>query len=313
MKPGEVVRLTKETAQSLIERDKADMQLILRKHGAKTWDFESDWNRELTPYEYAIESLDSLTPDELIFIHEYVIGEDAAPSAVTRGAEIWGDSPARGFISHHHSQGRLAGSLREVMITRYGIDAFVAHENIDTSFRWRDSIRAGLDTCHFLVALLDDQFHSSQWCDQEVGWAFGRNIPVIPVRTSPADIRRDGFLEEVQDCSLAPQLGKGEYFLAHEVLQTIVRDSRTREVGVEALIEALVNSYSFDQTRRLWGLISELPYLETNNIRRLEFAVETNSQVYQANVNGRDLSILVSELASKFAPKATSWPEVAPF
>lgn len=308
MKPGERIRLIKEAGEALAYRGKTDLQLILRVHGAETWDYESDWPQSTDEYEYVIGRLESLEDERLIQVHEYVLGEDAAPRVPDASTAIWGSSPVRIFISHHHEDAQFAGALRDLLKGRFGIDAFVAHDDIDPSAKWRESIRRALDSCHFLVALLHDSFHMSQWCDQEVGWAMGRGIPVMPVRRLPFNgERHDGFLEEHQECLVDPTRGGNEFFLANEILMALLRDARTHDVGVQALVEALVNSFSFDQTRRLWPLIAQEPYLRPENLRRLEYAVETNSQVYDANASGQMVPDLVRQLVQKFEPTQASW------
>jgi hypothetical protein len=83
------------------------------------------------------------------------------------------------FISHLYERRDFAAQL-QLCLRRYGIESFVAHNDIEPSKAWRDEIKAALASCHAFVALLHDDFHKSQWCDQEVGWALARNIPLFP-------------------------------------------------------------------------------------------------------------------------------------
>ena len=43
-------------------------------------------------------------------------------------------------------------------------------------------IETALATCDALVALLLENFHASNWTDQEIGFAMGRGVPVYSVR-----------------------------------------------------------------------------------------------------------------------------------
>ena len=63
-------------------------------------------------------------------------------------------------------------------------------------------------------------------------------------------------------------------------------DPRTRDAGIKSLVEAFVNSWSYDTTRFLWVMIANVDTFESAQLRRLEYAVETNNQVYDANVDG---------------------------
>lgn len=131
-----------------------------------------------------------------------------------------------------------------------------------------------------MVAILHPEFHDSQWCDQEVGWVMGRGIPIMPVRLGPAPHRRDGFLEEYQDCVVDLDKQAPKHWLSHRIFQAVLRDPKTHRIGVKALAEAFVNSSSFAQTDLLWELIEAEARWETEQLRRLEYAVETNSQIY---------------------------------
>jgi hypothetical protein len=64
----------------------------------------------------------------------------------------------------------------------YGVDGFVAHTTIEPTSEWIDVIQLALRTCHAMVAMLTDDFATSRWCDQEVGFCVGRGILIVPVR-----------------------------------------------------------------------------------------------------------------------------------
>jgi hypothetical protein len=63
----------------------------------------------------------------------------------------------------------------------YGIDSFVAHEDIVGGAEWLQQIRIALHSCDALVGILHEGFRESPWCDQEVGIVLGREKPVIPL------------------------------------------------------------------------------------------------------------------------------------
>jgi len=127
----------------------------------------------------------------------------------------------------------------------------------------------------------------------------------MPVRIGKPSARNDGFLEEYQDCVLGPVKPANEWYLAERVFRAVLGDSRTHTVGIKALAEAFVNSWSFYQTRALWDLIAAEPLWESQELRRLEYAVSTNRQVYDANHNGALVPELVKELVAKFEPIAS--------
>jgi hypothetical protein len=83
-------------------------------------------------------------------------------------------SARQGVFSHVHTNRHFVGQVKRRLAERHGMDAFVAHDDIDPSKHWREVIKTGLSTCDMFVVFLDPGFHESQWCDQEVGWALAR-------------------------------------------------------------------------------------------------------------------------------------------
>lgn len=77
-------------------------------------------------------------------------------------------------------KGRM--SAMKSALTSWGISSFVAHEDIQASREWRDEVEAGLETMQVMVAVVQPGFKESDWCAQEVGYALGRKIDIIPVR-----------------------------------------------------------------------------------------------------------------------------------
>ena len=71
----------------------------------------------------------------------------------------------------------LAGKL-----DHSGFACFVAHDDIEPSRAWQQTIETALDTCDVLVAYVTQDFSTSNWTDQEVGWALGRGRLIVPIR-----------------------------------------------------------------------------------------------------------------------------------
>ena len=185
-------------------------------------------------------------------------------------------------------------------LAKFGITAFVAHNDITPSKQWREVIKAGLRSCHMMVAILHDDFHKSQWCDQEVGWALGRGIPIATLcRTLEFERGIDGFLEEVQDVQLDPSNGTGEWRAAQEIFRAAIRSVKPPEPVRRALAEALIASPNFDNSRNLRPAVQRQDQWEQASLDRLKCAVQTNRQVYEAVVTERTLPDLISELVEQ--------------
>lgn len=307
MKPGERIPLINGLVDSLLPRPLTEAQLILDQFGVQTW--QPNASDSTTVRAYFVERVKNEPDDNLEALHAYIVGEDANPSLVPTEAHPWGEKPVRVFLSHKWEDAQFVSGVKDVL-EKYGISAFVAHNDIEPTRQWREVIKAGLRTCHMMVAVLHPDFHKSQWCDQEVGWALGRGIPVATVRRDVTDVDRglDGFLEEVQDIGLDPSKGTGEWRAAQEIFRAAIRTVRPASLARSTLAEAFVTSFNFDNSRNLWSAISRQDQWDEPQLRRLEYAVETNRQVYDANLDGTSLADLVKDLLVRFDPAP-----VAPF
>lgn len=301
MKPGERIKLIEEAADSLASRPVHRIQLALRQFGIKVYNFEDNYGAPDVEA-YCTEQLGEADDESLRAIHEYLLGDDAGVTVRSSEGSPWGTAPTKVFISHIYAHRHLAGETKANLAQWFGIDAFVAHDDIHPSKTWREVIKEGLRTCDYFVAMLDDGYHASQWCDQEAGWA--RGIPILPVRPRGFDrsTARDGWLEEHQDVSLDQARGNDAYWLAGRVFDGVLGHAATHDAGVQSLAEAFVTSPNFDFTRNLWARIERETTIPFEQLRRLEYAVQTNRQVYEAVVGGAVVPDLVRQLVEKHEP-----------
>lgn len=106
----------------------------------------------------------------------------------------WRNGYFRMFISHITSRKKQASNLKNAL-EEFGITSFVAHEDINPTKEWQKEIQKALNSMDCMSAMLYDGFHQSNWCDQEVGIALGRNVTVLPLLP---DGDPYGFLGEFQ-------------------------------------------------------------------------------------------------------------------
>ena len=90
-------------------------------------------------------------------------------------------------------------------LANYGIASFVAHKDIEPMWEWELEIRRALFSMDFLIALLTEEFSNSNWTDQEIGVAYGRRIPIIPIR-----IGKDRKWTKTQSMKAIPVSGVSE-------------------------------------------------------------------------------------------------------
>ncbi len=111
---------------------------------------------------------------------------------------IWGPEGYYRVFLTHKAEAKKETAILKTQLKVYGISAFVAHEDIEPTKEWQTEIENALHSMDALVALLTDNFHDSNWTDQEVGFAFGRNVPIVPIKMGKDPY---GFMGKFQACS----------------------------------------------------------------------------------------------------------------
>ena len=119
------------------------------------------------------------------------------------------------------------------------------------------------------MALLTKEFHESDWTDQEVGYALGRGVPVVPVKRG-----RDpyGFIGKFQALSCrwddAPL----------QLVKLLIKQPRL----LDCYIAALPNCHSFDEGNSLSQLLPHIEELSTGQIDLLVAAYNKHRQLRES-------------------------------
>lgn len=187
-------------------------------------------------------------------------------------ARIWEPDTLHLFLSHVSAHKEHVGEMKAAL-RRYGISAFVAHEDIEPNLEWQNEIELALGSMHALCALLTPEFHGSNWTDQEVGFALGRSVPVISVRLGMDPY---GFIGKNQGLrgkldSPAP--------LALSISEILLREARTKIVMRDALVGGLVQAKSFATAKQVATMLTTVTGFSAGQLERLTTACQENPQV----------------------------------
>lgn len=164
-------------------------------------------------------------------------------------------------------------SKLRVELERLGISAFVAHEDIEPTKEWQTEIESALATMDGLIALLAPGFKESSWCDQEIGVAIGRKLPIVSVRQG---LDPYGFIGKYQALQ---GVGKDHRVLAHELYELFMQNPTIGPKITSTLVKMLSESFSFDESKRLIGLIEKSMHLTSKHIALMQESLEKNGQV----------------------------------
>lgn len=281
MQPGDRIDIIRRVATRLgSENDWAVIDLILEQFDLPTRRTWSD-----TKDSYVIDCLKDAHDDLLLAIDQYLMGH-SPPSD-----EPWEDNGFRLFLTHVASRKQVAHELKSYLRI-YGVDAFVAHDDIQAGKDWQIVIESALRSCDALAGLLHEGFRESEWCDQEVGVAFGRGVPIVPIRF---DLLPYGFFGSVQAINNASDLQTRE--LGYRLVLILLKDKRTAGKLTESIVCALADATSFKQANLLSQMLNEeAPLISSDQAQRLREAEKENDQLQGAWRFDRHLSDIESRI-----------------
>lgn len=216
---------------------------------------------------------------------------------------VWTPDRIRVFVSHTSAHRAEIGAIARGL-DGFAFSCFVAHDAIEPSRSWQDVIELALRTCDVLIAYVSPDFNESRWCDQEVGWALGREIVVIPLKAGADPYGFFGSYQALRlDATKPTAPGRDAVAIARAVAIAVFSEQRPGAGRLipkmaDLVLEAFCRSGSFDSARRRWELLKLIPpssWTEAH-FAGLEKAVQDNSQI-------RDCVIEVSPRQHRPAPE----------
>ena len=281
MEPGTRVDTIMRVAASLEARGGwTEIDLILSEFGYPT---DETWYGDTSSH--VIELLQYGDTDALVALDAYLKGP------TRQREEPWEDEHFRLFLTHVATRKQAAYDLKSCL-ARYGVDAFVAHADIEPGKEWRLVIESALFSCDALAGLLHDGFRESPWCDQEIGIALGRGIPVVPIQF---DFPPYGFFGSVQ--AVNNGVNQAPATLAHNLVRVLLKQHITAMTLVGAIVLRLSRATSIQQANTLSQLLAdEAPPLSRDQAGQLRHAQERNSELREAVDFDRHLSSIEAKI-----------------
>ena len=247
---------------------------IFAANEAKIAEIETDLGAKLTALSRGSPGRQLTAATIIPLTSQSVVGPSSKPvDAVVK--HIWKDGYFRLFISHVSAH-KLAVAKLKNELEPWGISAFVAHQDIKPSLEWQSEIELALSSMHALAALLTPDFHSSNWTDQEVGYALGKGTLVVPVQLGVVPY---GFIGKVQGLSGSLEI-PGQ--LANLVANTLRSHAATRREMRRASITAFVAAQSFANAIALSKIIAVMTDFTDEERAVIKRACEENRQIYNA-------------------------------
>ena len=180
------------------------------------------------------------------------------------------------FVSYSHMD-REFGRQAKALLGEVGIDAFLAHEDLETSEQWQERILSELRCCDLFVPLLSKNFLDSQWAPQEAGFIASRpEVVIAPLsidETTPF-----GFLSHVQSSPIRGNV------ITRELLVVPLAKWFPRTI-LPGLIRIAGKTRSFRYAERTIGALEPyFPLFTAEEAQAMAEASVRNSQIWSASL-----------------------------
>lgn len=191
---------------------------------------------------------------------------------------FWTPGHLRMFISHRDAHKVPARGLADALKS-YGISAFVAHDTIEPMTTWQHEIEKGLETMEVMLAFVTDDFHDSVWTNQEVGYALGKGVPIIPVKFERKD--PNGFIgpkQALKGCHL-DDVEKAAPAIYKLLVERLGQKGRLQQT----LVSAFASSPDWDAAReRFDRMNNSVSTLSNDDVSQIQTAYSSNESLHGA-------------------------------
>ncbi len=211
------------------------------------------------------------------------------------------------FLSYHHKDRKAAGRVKECLSV-FGMDVFLAHEDLEPSTQWQEEILKNLRKSDVFMPLLTKSFHSSNWTDQETGIAFASGKFILPLKVSPDPY---GVIGKLQALKVRKELED----TCWKIVQFLASHPDLGDRPRDGVIDAFLKSTSFEESARFAAALLKLEPFSDSQLNRIVEGGAKNSQIYCGwrardavnrliKENGR---VVKKSLVSRFRKQVEAW------
>jgi len=267
--PSERIFLIQEIAKKLKDENRSIIDLTLRQFDLPTTE---GW--QPNQQDYIINMIENADDEVLAQLHYHLVGEKSL-SYPSGTLEFWQPGTYRIFLSHVSKYKTKAEELKE-KLNNLHISTFVAHTDIEPTKKWQDEIELALESTDCLLALITEDFHISNWTDQELGIAMGKGKLIIPVACGGNPY---GFLQKYQWLK-SPSFDID--YIKEEMFTILSMNNLSKRKFSEALVNKFESSHSFISARVNIKLLERVDYLDSDLLKRIQVAHDNNSQINES-------------------------------
>lgn len=178
------------------------------------------------------------------------------------------------FISYSSNIKRTARKIKD-HLDQFGFNCFLAHEDIQFQTVWPSEILKSLKKCDLFLPLLTQGFMESYYCQQETGFAYCREVDILPVMLSKAPM---GMIANLQ----AVKFNKKEFDSScWKIVKHIAKSKSLSAPVLDALVSWFGESESYDiGTERAKKMLLKFDFTPSQ-VKKIRRHIKKNAQIHQ--------------------------------
>ncbi|MFY9484152.1 MAG: toll/interleukin-1 receptor domain-containing protein [Patescibacteria group bacterium] len=186
-------------------------------------------------------------------------------------------STIRIFLSYSTKDKELAGRIKSGLES-YGIEIFLAHEDIIPSHEWQEVILRHLDSTDIFIPIITDHYKISNWTDQECGIAFARRKKIMPLAINGENPY--GFIARYQ--SLNFDTSSLDISLK-KIINAIRTDELFKKQLLDSIIKVFAKSNTFKEAGEKAQLLTDFDEVSNEQIIEIISVASRNEQIYSSS------------------------------
>jgi hypothetical protein len=196
------------------------------------------------------------------------------------------------FLSYHSSDKSIAGKIKQCL-TNYGLNVFLAHEDIRPTEEWQTRILTELKRADIFLPLLTDKFLTSKWTSQECGIAIAKGTFIISLKVS---VDPFGFLSKYQAFNFKTENVQRSCV---GITKVIHRNKKFQKKFLDGLITSISRCSSFFEAIERISLLNQFDGYNRRQVNEIIRVSTDNPQIYKSFVARRKLETFFKKNSEK--------------
>ncbi len=196
------------------------------------------------------------------------------------------------FLSYHSSDKALAGKIK-LHLDSYGVNIFLAHEDIQPTEEWQTRILSELKRTDVFLPLLTDKFQTSKWTAQECGVAVARGTFIVSLKVL---IDPFGFLSKYQAFNFRIEnIARS----CSGIAKVIHKNQKFQKRFIDGLIASVGRSETFEEAKERTSMLNEFSGYNGRQVDDVITAAVDNFQIHRSFGARRQLEVFLKKHEDK--------------